>query len=338
MRRGAPIVSDLVRAQPAPVIPDVLSMRHSEGPCHVAVVTPRMNVGARVTTLLEGSGFVVVRARDAAELFRQTGAGEVDAIVLDAAPPFQDTVNLCREITASPRIDPATAVVVLSPDIPSRGSEEQLLSLGAWDFIRLGGSGRTLVLKLRAFTRAKRALDRVKGTSLLDAETDLYNMRGIIRRIREDSAAADRYEGALACAVLGVGERGDGAGPSDGWVREVAMRLREVCRASDVVGRLGDGLLTVAGPGTGPADAPRMVARILEHLDDGIGARSVRSPIKVGYAAVENVHLANLNPVEVLTRALRAFQAIEDDPDQRIAEFSEGLPSYRDKGLLKLLS
>jgi PleD family two-component response regulator len=313
-------------------------MHHPEGPCHVAVVTPRVHVGARVATLLEDNGFDVVRAGDAAGLFRHTAAGEVDAIILDAAPPLQGTVDLCREITASRRIDTATAVVVLSPDIPNRGSEEELLSSGAWDFIRLGGSGKSLVLKLRAFTRAKRAVDRVKGTSLLDAETDLYNMRGIIRRIREESAAADRYEGALACAVLGIAEGKEGGGQSDGWVRGLAMRLREVCRASDVVGRLGDGLLTVVGPGTGPADAPRMVARILEQLDERIGIQGVRSPIKVGYAAVENVHLANLNPVEVLTRALRALQSIEDQPDERIVEFSEALPSYRDTGLLRLLS
>jgi PleD family two-component response regulator len=313
-------------------------MDHPESPCRVAVVTPRVDVAARVTTLLESSGFVAIRARDASDLFRQTATGEVDAIILDAAPPVQGTVDLCREITASHGIDTATAVVVLSPDIPNRGSEEELLSSGAWDFIRVGGSGKSLVLKLRAFTRAKRALDRVKGTSLLDAETDLYNMRGIIRRIREDSAAADRYEGALACAVFGVGEGRGGSGRSNGWVRDVAMRLRDVCRASDVVGRLGDGLLTVAGPGTGPADAPRMVTRILEQLDEGRGIQGVRSPIKVGYAAVENVHLANLNPVEVLTRALRAFQSIEGQPDERIAEFSEALPSYRDTGLLKLLS
>jgi diguanylate cyclase (GGDEF)-like protein len=169
---------------------------------------------------------------------------------------------------------------------------------------------------------------------LLDPETGLYNTRGLSRRAREVSAEAVRRHAALACVVFAAApERQDSVAAPGGeaLARSVGGLLRQHGRASDVIGRLGDGEYAVIAPHTEARGVVQMVERLERLLQDAEASGANRIHLRAGYSATPDLSASNLDANQVLgqaTSALRSLLAEASGPSgTRLRSFEEVPPS-----------
>ena len=116
----------------------------------------------------------------------------------DAAREWEETQKLRND----PEFPSSTPVVMTTAGPASRSQRLDAYRAGVWEYLSLPVDAEALILKLSAFVRAKREIDRSREESLLDDSTGLYNVRGLARRAREMGAEASRRHSALACVAV----------------------------------------------------------------------------------------------------------------------------------------
>jgi len=243
-----------------------------------------------------------------------------DAIVLDSTGITTDLVGRCRGIREAIGADDTTPLVTLLDATAGREDRFGCLREGSWDVLTVPDGLGELALKLSTFSRMKRELDFAQATSLLDPPTQIYNTRGLLLRAEEVVAVAARYNHPLSCVVLGPSELED-AGLSDADARRltdiVISTVRQTCRTSDLVGRLGPSQFAVIAPETGPRAAWQMVRRILLETDRRLGRERLSTGLfKAGYWSATNVQRVASRPVEILVNAVTALRSLDDDEQE----------------------
>ncbi|MES9878644.1 MAG: DUF484 family protein [Candidatus Sedimenticola sp. 1PA] len=109
-------------------------------------------------------------------------------------------------------------------------------------------------------------------SGLTDALTDLHNRRYLERRLDEEVSRAIRYDQPLSCIFIDadhfkrVNDRyGHAAG--DAVLREVALRIKECLRVSDIATRYGGEEFALLLPQTDAAMALHLAERIRQRID-----------------------------------------------------------------------
>lgn len=109
-------------------------------------------------------------------------------------------------------------------------------------------------------------------SGLTDALTGLHNRRYLERRLQEEVARAHRYQQPLSCLFIDADhfklvndKHGHAAG--DTVLRELALRVKESLRASDVAIRFGGEEFTLLLPQTNAAEALYLGERIRKRIE-----------------------------------------------------------------------
>jgi diguanylate cyclase (GGDEF)-like protein len=277
-------------------------------------------------SVLGPNGYAVLRAYTGHQAIEHARNAQPDAIVLDVSLTDIEGIEVCRTLRADPQIAPGTPIFLTTAGPASRQARLEALRSGAWEFFGLPLDAEELLLKLGSYVTAKIEADRAREESLLDQLTGFYNVRGLLRRVRELGSDAFRYRRALACIVLSpetepetagaeaTGEK-KGAPPPVGRLAKI---LKETCRASDAIGRLGQNEFVVIAPNTDPRGALNLAQR-LSTAAESIGASAEpgqAAPVKLraGLFAVPDFKEASIQPVDMLVRATMALRRSQAEP------------------------
>ncbi len=265
-------------------------------------------------SVLGPHGFASVRAyngRQAMELVRAT---HPDVVILDSGMPDMPGMELCLRLRDDPDFSPSTPVVMVTAGPASRSQRLDAYRAGAWEFLSVPVDVEALLLKLSAFVRAKREIDRSREESLLDSATGLYNVRGLTRRAREIGADAARRHTALACLALGAASVGAQGRIGEELEPRLAAEFGDLCRqtirSSDAVGRLGRAEFAIIAPATGGGGAVRLAERVRERMvaTEFGGPGSVPLKVHAGYCAFADFSTAPVDAVEMMLRASTALR------------------------------
>jgi diguanylate cyclase (GGDEF)-like protein len=238
-----------------------------------------------------------------------------DLLILEADPPDVLWAEVIEKVRSQPGVTGSTPIIATTAEPLTRRKRLEALRAGAWDVFGHPLDAEVLLLKAAAYVRAKIETDEAREHGLVDPETDLYNVRGVLRRIYEEASEATRHRRPLACLVAALEPVGDiGEAALADAAREAASALRRTGRASDVFGRLGPSEFAVIAPGTDAEGARRLAQRLTEATGETEGESRPR--LRAGYAAVGDLAGAEIEPVDLFVRAvvaLRTAQAVGSD-------------------------
>lgn len=283
-------------------------------------------------SVLVSDGYAVLRAYTARQAIDRALTVQPDlifvALDLELSGPG---LEFCREL-ADQRLISGTPLFLVTSRPLSRRDRLEALRAGAWEVVGLPLDTEAFLLQLDRYLQLRLDTVRSREEGLLDPLTGLYNVRGMLRRVREEGALALRHQSALACLVLGPGGAEGGVG--DGMTTSapelpalpIAHLLREECREGDIVGRFGPSDFTVLAPATGPAGAlvlaRRLTAAVEAQLASGPGAAV--AGVRAGLCAVPDFSAAAIQPTELLVRATVAYRRSRALPDSQLVQ-STGL-------------
>lgn len=278
-------------------------------------------------SVLGPHGFASVRAytgRQALELIRRT---HPDVVIIDSGMPDVPGVDLCIHLRDDPEFPSSTPVVMTTAGPASRSQRIDAYRAGVWEYLSLPVDAEALILKLSAFVRAKREIDRSREESLLDDSTGLYNVRGLARRAREMGAEASRRHAPLACVAITASLAGAAGG--DDLDSRVAEELGDLCRrtarSSDAVGRLGRSDFAILAPATDDAGAVRLAERLREQAaTTTFSAATIGTyEIRAGYCAYQDFSKSPVDAVELLLRAATALRHVRTTEGSAISAYHD---------------
>jgi len=275
-------------------------------------------------SVLGPHGFASVRAytgRQALELIRRT---HPDVVIIDSGMPDIPGVDLCLQLRNDPEFPSSTPIIMTTAGPASRSQRLDAYRAGAWEYLSLPVDAEALILKLSAFVRAKREIDRSREESLLDDATGLYNVRGLARRARELGAEASRRHAPLACVAITVTTAGTAGEDLDPRLAdEISELCRRTARSSDSIGRLGRSDFAILAPATDAAGAVRLAERLRERAALNAAENSDHFDIVAGYCAYQDFSKSPVDAVELLLRAATALRHARGSEEARISGYHD---------------
>jgi len=280
-----------------------------------------------IESILRPKGHVVLKAFTGQQAIDLVGKVSPDAVLVDVDLPDIDVGDFLRRLKASPTIHPTTPILAISGSAVGRAQRLEILGAGAWDILTHPVDANELILRLDTFVRVKQEADRVRDEGLTDPGTGLYNVRGLLRRTKEISADASRFERPLTCVAFGATGSDEASEEEPGReAREEAISgplsdaLRRITRISDTIGQLGPNEFIVVAPGTDEKGAVRLADRVLEALDAGTDsevsmaeAHELLRRLRAGLYTVDMEDPAS--PEDLLLRATMALRRAQAEND-----------------------
>lgn len=267
-----------------------------------------------IESILVANGFAAVVAEMGGGPGRDLGP---DVVILEADAPDESWREQIRSLRRTLALQETTPLIAVTAEPLTRARRLEALRAGAWDVFGHPLDAEVMILKVSAYAGSKFEADEAREGGLIDPETELYNLRGVMRRIYEEASEAERHGRPLACMVAAVdlGSNGDGEAAAERR-RDAALALRTSRRASDVLGRLGPNEFVVVAPSTDGEGALRLAQRLTRE-----GGERLPS-LQAGYAAVGNVKQAEIEPVDLFVRAVVALRAAQEmGPGARIRSY-----------------
>jgi PleD family two-component response regulator len=248
-------------------------------------------------------------------------------VIIDSGMPDISGIDLCAQIRSDPEFPSSTPLVMTTAGPASRSQRLDAYRVGVWEYLSLPVDAEALILKLSAFVRAKREIDRSREESLLDDSTGLYNVRGLARRAREMGAEASRRHSALACVAVTAVAGEEGADELDPRVAEELGDLcRRTARCSDAVGRLGRSDFAILAPATDDAGAVRLAERLREGAAISVFSSSEsigNYELRAGYCAYQDFSKSPVDAVELLLRAATALRHVRAQDGSLISAYQD---------------
>jgi diguanylate cyclase (GGDEF)-like protein len=276
-----------------------------------------------IASILMPQGFAVILEADAASAIEQALRAKPDLILLDRDLPDRSGIEVCRTLRSNPRLTAATPIILTSARAASRKQRHEALAAGAWDFMALPLDPEEFLFKADLYVRAKLSADQASEASLIDPESDFYNVRGLIRRLREMLAEARRFKRPVACIIFSplISPReervsADGHVARSAVLGEFTQVLSGGCRASDVLGRIRTTEFALAAPATdseGALELAKRLQRTAEHASRDQRGRPSLS-LRAGYYAETDFRNGVRVPEELLSRATGALRLAQENP------------------------
>lgn len=284
-------------------------------------------------SILGPGGFAVLRARSGRQGLERARASQPDVVILDAGLPDLPGIEVCRTLRGDAGNSPALPILITTASPATRQQRLDALRAGAWDLLGFPLDAEELLSRVHNYVQAKLSADRAREEGLLDEMTGLYNLHGLLERIRELGADANRHRRPLSCVVFASPELDSDVEPdAGGAAAHVARVFKSASRASDTIGRLGPTEFVVVAPGTdstGALGLTRRLARLMdEALPEGMPGQAV-TPLRAGYYGVTDFSEAAIDPVDLLvgaTMALRQAQTARQPNGDRILAFHPQSP------------
>lgn len=283
-------------------------------------------------SVLAPSGFAVLRAYTGQQALDIARNSQPDVIILDWKMPDIDGITVCRRMREDLRLNVSTPIILTSSTPIPRAQRIEAHDAGAWEFCGHPLDTEVLLLKLRAFVKAKLEADRIATEHLVDQVTGLYNMRGLARRAREIGAEAFRGQDPLACVAFAPDpSSGLSDLPGDQRALQAAVHLGEICRRtgrlSDAIGCMGPMQFAIVAPRTEADGAVQLIERFRKSIQESplsIDGHEHQMLIRAGYCAVPNFSQSPIDAVELLLRASTALRySRADDTGVTVRSFDE---------------
>ncbi|HVE79179.1 MAG TPA: response regulator [Gemmatimonadaceae bacterium] len=262
-------------------------------------------------SVLTPAGWAIIRARTGAEALRLVRSAHPTVVLTHVRLPDMKGTELCRRLREDAHAGAGVPLLILANGPVGREERIAAFRNGAWDIFSQPVDSEVLLVRLETFLRVRREFERSQDESLLDAETGVYNLRGLARRAREIGAEALRLRHALACVVLAADTSAGEYASRDEWpddrrIGSLAERfgrlLARTGRASDVVARIGETEFAIIAPATQADAAERMIERIRSAASEDDGdAGKLR--VRAGYCAVDDFASSAADVDELLLRA-----------------------------------
>ena len=269
-------------------------------------------------TVLGPHGFAFIRGRSGRQTLELATTVEPDVVLVDSRLSDIDGVEVCRRLRQSGRLGAHVPVVLMTSGAAPREFIRDAYLAGVWSVWEQPLDGELLVLRLRTWIEAKRAVDSAERARHLDVAHGFYTYRGLQHRVREIVSDAARRQTPVACIAVGVlasigssaaaGERPVSASAAS----EVGRAVAELARASDVVGQVGEGEFAILAPMTGPQGAAIIVERLRDrvaelpaYLEDG---QPFRVFLRAGIATLEAPEAGHADGAVLLHRAATALR------------------------------
>jgi diguanylate cyclase (GGDEF)-like protein/PAS domain S-box-containing protein len=182
------------------------------------------------------------------------------------------------------------------------------------------------IAAIRDITERRKIEQELERLATTDPLTGLANRRQFFHQAGEIFTRARHYPYRLSILMLDLDhfkEVNDNFGHAtgDAALREVARRLRENIRPTDILGRYGGEEFTVVLPRTDLAEARQIASRLCEAIADKpimVDAVNVRVTVSMGVAGLDE-NVTSLD--ELLTRADQSLYAAKEAGRNRWAEW-----------------
>ncbi len=274
-------------------------------------------------SILAPEGYSVLRAFTGRQALERAGTAHPDIAIIDLQLPDIDGLEVCRLLRGDPRFSDTTPVIITTAGPSGRAQRLDAYRAGAWEFLGQPLDGEALLLKMKTYLRSRIAVEIERDRSTVDADTGLYNRRGLAQRAREIGSEAYRHSHPLACVVFAPAIESEsstddiGEGAQDVGVA-VGKLLHKVGRVSDAIGRLGPTEFAIIAPATDDEGAMKMVERLREAIEsasqDADGDDRLIM-LRVGYSVVPDFREAEIGATELLLRATTALRQIAEDAE-----------------------
>ncbi len=201
----------------------------------------------------------------ALELLREK---PLDVVVLDLMLPDSEGIESLETI----RAEAGPLPIVVLTGLDDEEVAVRAVERGAQDYLVKGEiSGRMISRSLLYAIERQRLLEALRGLSLLDDLTGLYNRRGFLTLAEQQLGLARRMGRGVALVfadVDGFKEINDTHGhrAGDRALRRVARALRDTFRGSDVVARFGGDEFIVLAPQPSRTSIDGCVGRLESNL------------------------------------------------------------------------
>ena len=320
---------------PLPLITELMTASSlSSRPPLILLANDQEWAARSLESILGPNGYAVLRAFTGRQALSLARSAQPDVIIIDTRLPDMSGIEACELLRDDPRLSPTTPIIVTTSGTELGPHRLAAYQAGAWDFYTQPLDAEVLLLKLAAYTRAKRESDRIRDEGLVDHLTGLYNMRGLTRRAREIGAQAHRRHDAVACVALAPDPRvlADAPEQDDATVTgHLGELIRRTGRQSDIVGRIGPAEFAIIAPATDSAGAARLVERLQERAASlpvhGDVDRTMQ--IRAGYHAVPDFAESSVDVGEILLRATAALRQVRSDSDVTGVKAFDALPLRR---------
>lgn len=229
--------------------------------------------------LLTAAGYEVRTAEDGTHAVKAALAWHPEIVITDLMMPRRDGYALLRDLRAS-EAGCQLYLVVLTLIVDDARLAEAF-ALGADDYLTKPLQPKVLLARLSAGVRVVRlqqglarrnlelaaALRRAEEAALTDTLTGLPNRRYAVEQLSRECAAAERGDRPLSVLMLDIDHfkrinDAHGHAVGDAVLVEIARRLNETSRTSDVACRFGGEEFLILAVDTPLADATRLAERI----------------------------------------------------------------------------
>jgi diguanylate cyclase (GGDEF)-like protein len=213
---------------------------------------------------------VIERARSLAEALARLAAKHYDLVLLDLELPDSQGLDTFRDLHAAV---PDMPIVVLT-NLDDGDVAISSVRLGAEDYLVKGETTPPLLRRaLRHAVERHSRQERLRRLSLTDELSGLYNRRGFLTIGTQQLGLASRRGMPVRLGFIDLDNLKrindtHGHKMGDDAIRAVAVALRRVFRATDVLARVGGDEFAVLILDSGPESDESLRARITRSLAD----------------------------------------------------------------------
>jgi len=247
----------------------------------------------------------VERAGDLADGLDRLHRGGIDLVLLDLSLPDSRDLETYRTVESAALGVPV--IVCSASDDAALGIEA--VRMGAQDYLVKGQiTPDTLARSVRYSLERHRMLAALRGLSLVDELTGLYNRRGFVTLAQGHVSQASRAHRRFVLVMADL----DGLKPindtfghkaGDAAIRIAAEVLRNSFRSSDVVARMGGDEFAVLALETSESGESVMMYRITEGLAAVNASEEFPFAVSLSIGSVPFTVDANVRLEEIMERA-----------------------------------
>lgn len=308
------------------------------GPASLLIVDDDITVVQVLAKALAGIGSIryALSGADALRLLEQEPP---DVVLLDAHMPGMSGFDVLGAMRAHPQWEDIPAIFITSDT--SQGMEEEGLAQGAADFIGKPFHPAIVAARVRTQLRLKRALDRLRQLSSIDALTGIANRRTLDETLLRECKRSQRSRTAIAVLMLDVDHfkayndhHGHPAG--DACLQIVAAAVAENVRAPiDFVARYGGEEFVAVLPGATHEVALQVAERVRQGVMDKALPHSA-SPtarvvtVSVGVATSASPGTDCPDADRLVGRADRALYEAKRGTRNRVQAFRDETPGTQE--------
>ncbi len=272
----------------------------------------------------------VVQVADTETAFRTASIEPFDLIVISVELKDSDGLRLCSQLRSRDVTRNLPLLVLIAENATTKLAKA--LDLGVSDYLYKPIDSNELIARTRNQIRHKRYQDLLRTTyhrsislAVTDTLTGLYNRLYLTSHLGSLLERAVEEDKPLAIAMIDVDHFKDvndchGHAVGDEVLREIAHRLDQFSRATDLVARLGGEEFVIVMPETTVEAAQLVTARLRREV---ASAPFGTTPVEGGMAVTVSIGVAGMQgdddtPASLLKRADDALYAAKRGGRNRV--------------------